>query len=99
MKGNFHVRFLEGGGLATARLYSAVPARPPQALGSHLGAWRVEVERLERRSAFAARTLCALTLHALTSIADAPEVGRLFLHECLGMCRLASLGHSRGSTA
>ena len=23
MKGNFHVRFLEGGGLATARLYSA----------------------------------------------------------------------------
>ena len=22
MKGNFHVRFLEGGGLATARLYS-----------------------------------------------------------------------------
>jgi len=24
MKGNFHVRFLEGGGPATARLYSAV---------------------------------------------------------------------------
>jgi hypothetical protein len=23
MKGNFHVRFLEGGGLATARLHSA----------------------------------------------------------------------------
>src|SRR3954468_16322390 len=32
MKGNFQVRFLEGGGLATARLYSAKPssaARPP----------------------------------------------------------------------
>jgi len=26
MKGNFHVRFLEGGGLATARLHSISPA-------------------------------------------------------------------------
>jgi len=25
MKGNFHVRFLEGGGLATARSYSTLP--------------------------------------------------------------------------
>jgi hypothetical protein len=34
MKGNFHVRFLEGGGLATARSHSAIkapekPFRPP----------------------------------------------------------------------
>src|SRR5260221_12792897 len=30
MKGNFHVRFLEGGGLATARLYSTLSRKGPE---------------------------------------------------------------------
>ena len=101
MKGNFHVRFLEGDGLATARPYSVRVVEKPVNKGETLCYSEVApatvLSLYDRREEFNIRVFCGFHITAVRAghgLGELAPISRPKLFRCFRKCKAAHEYHS-----